>query len=306
MSQEKRSLIIMHCIVLIYGFTGILGKLITLEAMDLVWWRMLIASAGIAGWMLYKKRGFSIPRKLLLKYILVGLIIAAHWAAFFRAIKVSNVSVTLACLSSASLFAAFLEPLFFRTKIKSYEVFLGLLVIGGLLMIFNFETEYTEGIITALISAFLAALFTVINGKMIKSDRPVRISLYEMIGGTLGITAIMAFTGGFSSQSLSISAMDAFWLLLLGLVATAFAFVASVKVMDHLSPFTVTLTINMEPVYSILLALLIFGESERMSVGFYGGAVVIIGALFLNALLKRDPGKVFRRMRAFFPGQNNR
>jgi drug/metabolite transporter (DMT)-like permease len=227
-------------------------------------------------------------------YLGVGLLIAAHWIAFFQAIKISNVSVTLACLSAASLFTALLEPLFFKRRVDGAELFFGAMVVAGLALIFSFETRYTEGILVALISAFLASLFTVINGRLIRNDNSYRISLVEMIGGVLGITVWLGFTGKLGAELIAIPGADWLWILILGIVCTGFAFVASVKVMEELTPFTVSLTINLEPVYGIVLAFFIFGSSEKMTFGFYIGTVLILTALYLNALKKKGKLKLRR------------
>lgn len=298
MNEHKRSLLLLHGVVVIFGFTGILGKLVSIQAIPLVFWRMLIAAVGMLIYILARKRGLVPTKGRLWKYLGVGVIISAHWITFFHAIKVSNVSVTLACLSSASLFTALLEPVFYKRKIRFYEVMLGVLVIAGLVMIFSFETNYLIGILWALLSAFLAALFGVLNGTMAHGDRPLRVSFYEMIGGVVIITIYQLITGSFGHTLTHLSLPDLGWLLILGVVCTAFAFVASVEVMRQLTPFTVALTINLEPVYSIILALLIFGDSERMSGGFYAGAGIIILALFANALFKKNQGKWQNAFRA--------
>ncbi len=278
----------LHFIVLLLGFTGILGALISLPSPELVWYRMLIAALGIFLFTSTSGRSPRIPLKTLGQLLLVGVLIAAHWISFFQAIDVSNVSVTLACLSSASFFTALMEPLFFGRRIRPYELILGVMVIGGLFMIFRFETQYLTGILFALMAALFAALFTVINGRMIRTLSSTTISLYEMAGGSLGVTMYLITMGRLSPSIVQgIPWTEWTLLLILGLACTAFAFVGSVYVMKALSPFTVSLTINMEPVYGILLALAIFGEKERMSAGFYAGAVMIIAALFLNTYIKR-------------------
>lgn len=281
------NLFLLHLIVFIFGFTGIIGRLITTNSDILVWWRMLIAALTIA---IFAYATGKIRKNLSVNagiYSLVGLLIAGHWVTFFEAIHQSNVSVTLACLSSASFFTAILEPIFFKRKIDKFELFFGSLVIGGLLLIFSFETEYKIGIILAMIAALLASLFTTINGKLIQKDNPYRISLVEMIAGTAGISVYLIFTGQFGGKLFEIPPMDWFWIFILGTVATAFAFVVSVKVMEELSPFTVSLTINLEPVYGIVLAFLIFGSSEKMTWGFYVGTFLILLALYLNALHRK-------------------
>lgn len=281
------NLLLLHVVVFIFGFTGILGKLIETDSDMLVWWRMLFAAISIGL--------FAYPTGKIVKpiwvnsgtYLAVGLIIAAHWIAFFQAIKISNVSVTLACLSSASLFTAVLEPIFFKRRIDAAELIFGAMVVSGLALIFSFETDYATGIIVALISAFLASLFTVINGRLIQKDNSYRISLVEMMGGIMGISLWLGIDGKLNTGLLAMPSSDWFWIIILGVLCTGFAFVASVKVMEELTPFTVSLTINLEPVYGIILAFFIFGASEKMTLGFYVGTVLILGALYLNALKKK-------------------
>lgn len=292
MSQHGRHLLILHISVLLFGFTGILGRLITLNSQDLVWYRMLIASLGVLVYLIFAGK-FTIPsKKNLVLLLLTGGIISAHWITFFEAIKVSTISVTLACLSSASVFTALLEPLFFGRRIRSYEMAVGLIVIVAIGLIFQFESEYHWGIILALCSAFLAALFTVLNGKLISRMDPGPISFYELGFGWLVITFWFLFAGRFEIEFFQIEQMDVLWLLILGLVCTSFAFVMSVLVMRSISPFAVTLIVNLEPVYAIVLAFIIFGESERMHTGSYIGAAILIGALFLNGYMARKKGHV--------------
>jgi drug/metabolite transporter (DMT)-like permease len=286
MSNRLANLILLHVVVFIFGFTGILGKLIETPSDKLVLWRMLIAAVSIG---IFGYATGAIKESLRvngLKYSLVGLLIAAHWITFFEAIKQSNVSVTLACLSAASLFTALIEPLVFKRRIHLGELLLGVLVIIGLLLIFSFETGYKVGIALALLSALLASTFTVINGTFIRNDNPIRISLVEMMAGTGAIALWLLLSGKMDSSLLQMPPMDWLWIGILGTVCTAFAFVASVKVMEVLTPFTVSLSINLEPIYGIVLAFFIFGESERMTGGFYAGAAILIVALFANAVMK--------------------
>jgi drug/metabolite transporter (DMT)-like permease len=289
------NLLLLHVVVFIFGFTGILGKLIETSSDLLVWWRMLIAAVTIAVFAYPAGKIKRSLRKNGLTYLGVGFIIAAHWVTFFQAIKISNVSVTLACLSSASLFTAILEPLIFRRKFDPAELLFGSMVVIGLVMIFSFETDFASGILMALFSAFLASLFTVINGRLIEKDNPYRISLVEMIGGVIGISIWLALSGKMGSNLFDVPKSDWVWIILLGSICTAFAFVASVKVMEELTPFTVSLTINLEPVYGIILAFFIFGSSEEMTLGFYGGTVLILVALYLNALKKKGKLNFGRR-----------
>ncbi|MEQ8623648.1 MAG: EamA family transporter [Vicingaceae bacterium] len=282
-----KNLLLLHIVVLIFGFTGILGKLITIPSEALVWYRMLFASASIGVYLVLKKKALLMPKKGAWQTILTGFIIAAHWVFFFESIKQANVSVALAALATASLFTALLEPIFFKRKLYGYELFLGGLVILGLYFIFQFETENSFGIILAIIAAFLASLFTVINGRLIKKYDSTRISFYELGGGVLAITLYFLVVKPQKFPNFEMTGMDLFYLLILAIVCTAFAFVASVKVMEELTPFTVSLSINLEPVYGIVLAYLIFGEDEKMSLGFYIGTLIILSSLFLNVWIKR-------------------
>jgi len=285
-NDNLNSYLQLHLIVFIWGFTAILGELISLDALPLVWFRMAMAVGFIFLFMIYKKSKFIVPRKTLFAFLFLGLVIALHWLTFFKAIKVSNVSVTLACLSTGAFFTSFLEPILYRRKVIWYEVAFGLVVIGGLYIIFNVEGDYYLGIILALISAFLSALFSVMNGKYAKMYDATVISFYELLGGVLCFSVYLLFTTSFSADFFILKPSDWLYLLVLSSVCTAYAFIASVKVMKFISPYTVMLTINLEPVYGIILALLIFKEKEKMSPEFYFGALIILATVILNGIIK--------------------
>lgn len=286
-NDNFKSYLLLHVIVFIWGFTAILGALISLDALPLVWWRMSLAVVFILIYVLIKKIPLKIPKKTLLAFLFAGLIIALHWLTFFKAIKVSNVSITLACLSTGAFFTSILEPLLFGKKIVWYEVVFGLIVIAGLYIIFNVEVDYVYGIILALTSAFLSALFTVINAKFTKEYMPSVISFYELLGGVAFLSVYLLFSNGFTNEFFTLSLSDFGWLILLASICTAYAFIASVKVMKYLSPYTVMLTINLEPVYGIILAVLLFKDAERMSPMFYLGAVIILTTVVLNGIIKK-------------------
>ena len=242
-SDNLKSYLHLHLIVFIWGFTAILGALISLEALPLVWFRMLFAVGFIGIYIYYKKISLKVPIKIRMQLLFSGLIIALHWFTFFHAIKISNISITLACLSTGALFASLLEPILYGKKIVFYEVFFGLLVVLGLYIIFNVEGNYFWGM-------------------------------------------IMLFGERFSAEFFQLSIKDLLFLLLLSSVCTAYAFIASTSIMKFLSPYTVMLTINLEPIYGIILAVLIFQEKEKMSFEFYIGAFIILLTVLLNALLK--------------------
>ena len=286
----------LHFIVFIWGFTAVLGALISLEAIPLVWYRMGIATLIIFIFLKFRKENLKFSSKALLGFALGGIIIALHWLTFFGAIKASNVSVTLAVLSTGAFFASLLEPLIYGRKIILYEVLFGLVVIVGLYVIFDVEGSYTLGIILALISAFLSALFSVINGKFVLKHKASAISFYELMFGVLGITIYLAFSGKFTVDFFTVSKHDWIYLVILASVCTAYAFIASIHVMKWISPYTVMLTINMEPVYGIILALMILGDSENMSPQFYYGAGIILLTVIANGIIKITQERKRRRL----------
>lgn len=286
----------LHFIIFIWGFTAVLGALISLEAIPLVWYRMLVATLIIFAFLKFKKEKLNFSLKTLSGFALGGVIIALHWLTFFGAIKASNVSVTLAVLSTGAFFASILEPLIYGRKVILYEVLFGLVVVAGLYVIFDVEASYTLGIVLALISAFLSALFSVINGKFVLKHKASAISFYELMFGVLGITIYLAFSGSFTADFFKVSASDWMYLLILASVCTAYAFIASVHVMKWISPYTVMLSINMEPVYGIFLALIILGDSENMSPQFYYGALIILVTVVANGIIKITQERKRRRL----------
>ncbi|CAL2082322.1 EamA domain-containing membrane protein RarD [Tenacibaculum sp. 190524A02b] len=286
--NKLKNYLLLHFIVFIWGFTAILGALITIDAIPLVWYRMLLAVIFIACYFLIKKKKIKVGKKAIIKFCISGIVIAVHWITFFKAIKVSNVSVALVTMSTGAFFTSLLEPIFFKRKIKIIEIFLGLLVIIGLYIIFNFESQYTLGIIYALISAFLSALFSVLNGLFVKEHDADVISFYQLFFGVASITIFLLITNQISVSFFQVSISNWVYLVILSSICTAYAFIASVRVMKYVTPYTVMLTINLEPVYAIILALLIFGEKEQMNTEFYFGAVIVLLVVLLNGLLKNN------------------
>ena len=285
-NDNLKSYLHLHLIVFIWGFTAILGKLISLDALPLVWFRMLFAVGFIFIYIKFKKIPIAISKKTLLLFLIAGFIIAMHWFTFFKAIKVSNVSITLACLSTGAFFTSLLEPIFFGKKVVWYEVFFGLIVIFGLYIIFKVEGNYIYGMILALISAFLSASFAVINSYFVKKYNPTTISFYELAGGVLFLSIMLLFSGSFTVSFFKLSLSDFMYLLILSSICTAYAFIASTAVMKFISPYTVMLTINLEPIYGIILAVLIFKDNEKMSSEFYFGAAIILATVIINGILK--------------------
>ncbi len=279
MKGSLKDYLMLHFIVLIWGFTAILGLLISLKALELVFYRTLIASIGVAGLFLYQKKSLLLPLNQILKITGVGIVISLHWILFFWSAQVSTASVCLAGMATTSLWTAFVEPLFNRTRIKWYEVALGVMVISGLLVIFSFESGYWLGLSMALVSALLAAIFSVLNGRLAPHFNPYQVTFYEMLGACIFATLFMPVYAEFLAEdglNLAWQGYDWFWLFLLGGVCTVYAFSVSVELMKRLSVFSINLTINLEPVYGIILAVLIFGESEKMTPQFYYGTAIIL------------------------------
>ncbi len=281
----------LHIIVLIFGLTGILGKLITIDSYLLVWYRVGIALIGILIYFAITQFSLRITKKALIKTLLVGVIIAVHWVTFFEAIKQSNVSVALVCLSSSTLFTSLIEPLYFKRKIKPYELIFGISIIIGLYFIFTFEFKYLVGMILSVISAALASWFTVLNGILIKETKAKLISFYELLGAFIIVSIYLLVIEKGDISQFTVPVEDLKWLIILGTLCTAFAFIVSVEIMKKISPYTVTISVNLEPIYSIILALLIWPESETMSYGFYMGTIIVIATIFLNALFKNRASK---------------
>lgn len=290
---KYKNLLLLHLIVFIFGFTGILGELITLPAVRLVFFRCSIAAIVLFVFALLTKKLKRFDLKTSLKMLGIGVLTAIHWILFFSAIKLSTVSVAVSIMASTALWVALIEPLVTKRKILASEIILGLMVIVGLMIIFSFETSYLLGLSLALLAAMFAAVFSTLNAQMVKKVDSVNLGLYEMAAAAVSVGIYLLMSGGIQFE---MSESDFLWLLVLAVVATAFAFVISIEVMKELSPFTVSLTINLEPIYTILLALLIFGSEEKMTWGFYLGTSILILAIFLDTLMRRRARKAKSRM----------
>lgn len=292
MNHQLKDHFLLHAIVLVWGYTGIIGRWSTLAPDQLVLLRMLAAFIALA--VVLHGRLMKIPLNSAVTFLAVGFIVAAHWVTFFAAIDASNVSVALACMASTSVFAAFIEPLLYRRRIAPEEVIFSIVAMLGVVVIFGVTDGYHKGIILALVSSFLAALFAVINGKLYHLNKSTwapdggssLMTAYEMLGGCLAI-GIYQIGWGDPINTWNLTSHNILLAIVLGVVCTALPFVGSLYVMRSISPFTACLTVNMEPVYAIILALIHFGESEKMRPEFYGAALVIILSVAGNALYKR-------------------
>ncbi|TCD04462.1 EamA family transporter [Pedobacter frigidisoli] len=291
MEATKKNLLILHFTVLIWGFTGVLGKVISIDAVPLVWYRVLIATSTLLAWFLITKKSIKISRKQFFQFFLTGGIVAIHWILFFYAIKVSTVSVTLVCLSSFTLFTAILEPLIKKQPIQIGDILVGLLIIVGIYLIFKFETKYTLGIILGLSAAVASSLFSTINSTLVQKSEPSIIGFYELVGGLFWITLYRFYDGSLLGSSFNLSGKDWFYIGILGTLCTSVAYVAGVSVMRTLSAFRVALITNLEPVYGIILAYFFFKDKEQMTGGFYIGALIILSSIFLYPIYKKRQSK---------------
>lgn len=283
--------LLLHLIVFIWGWSPILGKGITTDAMQLVWFRIAMTISMMALYLIYIKANPFVSLKKLLQLSVIGIIIAIHWLCFYGAIKVSNVSVTMAAFSTGTFFTAIVEPIIFKRRVVLYELFIGLIIIAAICIIFSAEIEFGLGILYGALAAFTASLFSVFNGVLIqdKADpisSPV-LSFIELTTALIALSIFLGLGGGFTEEFFTIGQTNAFLLFLLAAVCTVYPFIASVDLMKHLTPYTINLTVNLEGVYGIILASLIFKENKDLSLTFYIGFLVILAAIFLNAFLKQ-------------------
>jgi drug/metabolite transporter (DMT)-like permease len=284
--MQKLALFRLHLIVFLWGFTAILGKLITANAQILVFYRMLFAAIFLFVFIrVFKKESIKVSKKLFLQLAAIGFFMALHWLCFFYSIKVSNVSIALSCLSLSTLFAAILEPIVFKRKVDVSEVVMGIVIVACILLIFKTEFQYKEGIFFGILCAVFGTIFSVFNGKLFGKTSPGNIIFYEIFSGWLILAVFYLLSGQIFSMN-EINYRDLSLICLLASVFTAFPMLESVKLMKYISPFTLILTVNLEPVYGIILAFFIFGESEHMSPVFYVASFVMILAIVANALIK--------------------
>ncbi|WP_431110906.1 DMT family transporter [Winogradskyella poriferorum] len=287
----------LHFLVFIAGFTAILGKEISTGATAIVWYRMAIAAVLMFIYIKIIKLNIKVSKKAIIKFSVAGVIIALHWITFFESIKQSNVSIALAMFSSGAFFASFIEPLFFKRRILVYEIGFGLIVILGVFLITSSELKYINGIILGLLSALFSTLFAVINGRFIERYNATVISFYEFISGVVFLSLFIHFSDiHFNEEFFALSQMDWVYIFILASICTAYAFIGAVEVMRFISPFTVILTYNLEPIYGIILALFLFPETEQMSSQFYLGAALIIVTVLLDAILKNIKARKRKKM----------
>ena len=281
----------LHFIVFLWGFSAILGKLVSIPAAEMVFYRSILAAIGMGLVMLATKGTFHVTRSQLVRLILIGFIVAFHWVAFFGSARVANVSVSLVGFATNSLWAALLEPWFNRTRIKKFELLLGLVVLLGLYVIFSFEFHYKLGLFLGIVAGFTSALFAVFNARMVRSVPAYTITFYEMIGAFVGLAIFFPVykitwaPGGV--LHLLPATMDWIYIGLLAGVCSVYAYSTAVELMKKISVFLIQLALNLEPIYGIAMAVLIFGSEEKMGANFYVGALIIMAAVLLYPVFKK-------------------
>jgi len=256
----------------------------------MVLYRTLLAALGLGVLILTTKKSFQTEPLDFLKILATGFIVGIHWIAFFASAKVSNASVSLVGFATGSLWTAFLEPLMGRKRIKLFEVALGLVVIIGLYVIFSFDFRYPLGLALGIASGFTIALFTVFNSKFVQRVDPYTITFYEMIGAFLCTLLFLPLYKSLWAENHQLhlipTGLDWFYLGILSIVCSVYAYSVGVELLKRLSVFHVQLTSNLEPIYGIIMALLIFRETEYMQAEFYIGTTIILGSVIVYPIFK--------------------
>jgi drug/metabolite transporter (DMT)-like permease len=278
----KKALLQLHVAVFLWGFTGVLGRAILLDATLLVWYRLLITAVSL--WVLFalQKKISRIPFRSVLLIGGIGLVQALHWVTFYGSIKLANVTIALTCLSTSALLSSVIEPLVLRQRFQRGEILLGLFAIAGILIIYNSHLQFSWGIIVGLVSALLTVMVSVLNKKIVHQYTPQQITLYQLSGGFVGLTLLLPILLQWSSGSMLPGAWDWVWLVVLSWLCTIFTFFLYIRSLQHISAFTMNLTLTLEPLYGIILAFIIFRENQHLSNWFYLGFFLIALAVILH------------------------
>ncbi len=284
-SSNFKKYLLLHFIILLWGFTPVLGKLISFQALDLVWWRLFFAGISLFLYLRWKGVSLKIDRKNLFYLLGWGFVVGIHWFCFYHAIKVSNVSMAMAGFSTITLFASILQPIILKRKFFWGDIFYGMVIIGALVVILQFESMHYKGVIYGALAALTGAMFGIYNGKLITKHLAGTITFYEFLGAFFTITFIQAFQGKMLSIPIP-AGIDLVALLVLSLVCTTLAFTLSVEILKDIDPLTVIITNNLELVYGVVFSLWLFGSSELMSHGFYIGASILLVAVFSYPIFK--------------------
>lgn len=289
MDQRRKAYLETHIAVILFGFTAILGKLISISAFQLVWWRVLFTAFSLIAFNAVRKGFQSSNKKNYLKFLLIGIIVGLHWVCFYGAIKFANASIALVTFATIALFTAFLNPLILRTRINKLDVIIGILIIPGMVLIVNnIDINLVTGFWLGILSAFLASLFTVYNKKYIKDADPILITFLEMSGAWIFLSLCLPFyIFGMENTMKTPNWLDLVYLLILALLCTTLAYVLSLKALKHISTFESNLIYNLEPIYGIALAILILNEHKELTLNFYLGVALILSLIFIHPILTK-------------------
>jgi drug/metabolite transporter (DMT)-like permease len=297
MKPENKAIGLMHLATFLFGFTAILGKLISLSSLNLVWHRMWIASAIFLFFPSFFKKLRATNKTVRKQFLLIGVLVSFHWLTFYGCIKVGNsASLALATFGTITLFAALIEPMVFKVKMKKRELFIGVLVLVGLAFIaksnpdeeFSLKSTYIQAMLLGIVAAFFAALFSVLNKKYVGDNYPTVLTFLQMMGGFIFLTfliPLMLFNG--ASFELIPSWQDIGYLVLLAVICTNIAFSLEMQALKNMSAFTSNLILNMEPIYGIALAIIIFAENQMLNGWFYAGAALIMLTVFIHPMMDR-------------------
>jgi len=284
----------LHFLVFLWGFTAVLGKLISIPSVEMVFYRTLLAAVGMAAVMWLFKKSFQISGTLLLNVLATSLIVAIHWISFFLSGKISNPSTSLVGFATCSFWAAILEPILKRKKIAGIEIALGVVVLVGLGIILAFDFKHPLGLLLGVISGLTAAWFSIINSKLVHRVNAYAITFYEMLGACMLILLFMPLYTQLPAVNqlyLVPTTLDWFYIAIMAWACSVYAFSASINLSKKISVFMIQLALNLEPVYGIVLALLVFGQQEVMNWQFYLGTVIVLGAVIIYPILKRTQTK---------------
>jgi len=272
----KKSLIQLHLFVFLAGLTAPIGNLIQLNGLVLVFYRMLLTVIALIPIYLFQGSGIKVSFNEKMKLMLIGVLIAIHWVCFYGSIKLANVSIALVCISSVGIFTAILEPLINKSKFIWNDIFIGLLSLLGIFFIFQFDIHFRNGIIVGLLSALFASIFTIINKRLTSTYTTQTIQTFEMSGGLLFLTLVIFVLNAYQKSAFILPTQsDWLWLVILALVCTVLANYLMLNALKKISAFTMNVTLNLEPVYGIIIAVILFDEHKQMGKGFYIGIVLI-------------------------------
>ena len=290
MTEAARAQLQIHLCVLLWGFTAILGKLISLPALPLVWWRMVLV-AGLLALTPRVWRGWrAMTGRLALAYAGIGVVVALHWLTFYASIKLSNASIAATCMALAPVFQSVLEPLVAGRRFEPRELALGLAVLPGVALVADgVSADYHVGIAVGALSGALAAVFSAFNKRLVMRGDPLAITGLELGAGALLLTVAAPFMAGDGAAFVLPGPRDLALLTMLAVGCTLIPFTLSLVALRHLSAFAATLVVNLEPVYAIILAILLLNEQRELSASFYAGVVIIIGSVLIYPRLVRRP-----------------